>query len=359
MKNERVRIGVIGAGWWATEYHIPGVLEDASAELVAICDPNESVLQKSAEVYQVKNTYLDYRDMLEKEKPDAAIVVTPHATHYQIARDCLERDCHVLIEKPMTLKARHANELVIMANQLSKVITIGYTFHYYQQSQRAREVIASGSLGAVEYLNCSFASDMTGFLGGKVSEENSPIRYKVHAPSENYNKPEMLGGGQGHLQMTHPIGYLFYVTGLRARRVQAMMSSLGRSVDMIDTINVEFEGGALGVVGGTGNSRHSHRMALAVYCQDGMYLVDTQAQYSAIRHWRDGTPLNGETENLEWNPTARTHHAVTHNFIQAILGNEPNHAPGEIGLRAVELLDAAYQSVQEDGRPILVEELYK
>lgn len=353
MKNEKVRIGVIGAGWWATEYHIPGLQEDPAAELAAICDPHESRLKKSAEVYQVKKTYLDYREMLEKEALDGAIVVTPHATHFEIARDCLEHGCHVLIEKPMTLKARHARDLVKMAEQRGKVITIGYTFHYYQQSQRAREVITSGSLGAVEYLNCSFASDMTGFLGGNVSEENSPTRYKVHAPSENYNKPEMLGGGQGHLQMTHPIGYLFYVTGLRPRRVQAMMSSLGKSVDMIDTINVEFEGGALGVVGGTGNSRHSHRMALAVYCQDGMYLVDTMAQYTGIRHF------DGETEKLEWNPSARTHHAVTHNFIQVILGNEPNHAPGEVGWRAVELLDAAYQSVQENGRPILVEELYK
>jgi hypothetical protein len=40
------------------------------------------------------------------------------------------------------------------------------------------------------------------------------------------------------------------------------------------------------------------------------------------------------------------------------LGSENNHAPGEVGWRAVEILDAAYQSVQENGRPIFIEELY-
>jgi predicted dehydrogenase len=252
----------------------------------------------------------------------------------------------------MTLKASHARDLVTLAEQMGKIITVGYTFHFYDQSIRAHEVIASGELGAVEYLNCSFASDMTGFLSGNISQENSPTRFKVHPPSENYNKPEMLGGGQGHLQMTHPIGFLLFVTGLRARRVQAMMNNLGRMVDMVDTINVEFEGGALGVIGGTGNARHDHRMALAVYCQEGMYLLDTLAQYAAIRRYE------GEQENLGWSSGSRPRYAVTHNFIHSILGSENNHAPGEVGWRAVEILDAAYQSVQENGRPIFIEELY-
>jgi len=351
--HEKIRIGVVGAGWWASEYHIPAVLAHTEAELAAVCDPHPERLKRVMEVFSLKKTYADYHEMLEKEILDGVIIVTPHATHYSIARDCLEYQTHLLIEKPMTLFAREARELVEKAAAIDRQIMIGYTYHYHNQALRARQAITGGEIGGVEYLNSSFSSDMTGFLSGNVSEASSPIRYTVHGPSENYNKPEMMGGGQGHLQLTHPIGYLFYVTGLRARQVQAKMNNLGLRVDMVDAFTVEFENGALGLVGGTGNAHHNHRMSLAVYGQKGCYVVDTMAKFSALRK-EDGTQ-----EELDWSSSSSYRGAVTRNFIGVILGKEENYAPGEVGWRAVELLDAAYVSSKEKGRVVNIEELYR
>jgi len=348
-----VRLGVVGAGWWATEYHIPGAMAHPQARLVAVSDSHPGRLQKATEAFGLSRTYHDYREMLAREQLDGVIVVTPHATHHAIARECLAAGCHVLIEKPMTLFAWEARDLLDLAAQKNRQIMIGYTQHHYVHTQRARQVIASGQFGPVEYVNCSFCSDMTGLLGGNISPQNSPMHHTVTGPSEFYNRPEMLGGGHGHLQLTHLIGLLLYITGLRARRVQAMMNNLGRRVDMVDVISVEFANGALGLIGGTGNSNRNRRISMEVFCREGCYLFDSVSGLAALR------TADGAEEHLKLTPLSDQRSAVTHNFVDVILGKAENLAPGEVGWRAVEVLDAAYRSARENGRPVTIEELYR
>ena len=349
----KLQVGVIGAGWWSTEHHLPGVLAYPQAELAALCDPNPERLAAAAAVYHPRQTYSDYREMLAKEKLDCAIVVTPHATHYEVARDALEANLHLLIEKPMTLYARDARDLLRRAEQRGRVVTLGYAHNFSQNMVRGHAAVAGGELGEVHYLDCSFCSDMTGFLGGNVTQEN-PVRarVRVNGPGEAYNRPELMGGGHGHLQLTHVVGMLFYVTGLRARVVEARMSRQGRAVDMVDAIAVEFENGALGLVGGTGTAVAMHRVSLSVFCERGAFVVDTLG--ANLLRKTDGTK-----EELTWQGVMNTRYNPTHNFLDVVQGHGPCYAPGEVGWRAVELLDAAYRSAQHGGQPIRIEELYE
>ena len=108
----RARIAVIGTGWWATYTHIPAVQASADAELVAICDRDPVRLAAAADAYAVTQRHTGFRVMLDQETLDGVIIATPHATHYAIARDCLDHGLHVLIEKPMTLHATEARDLV-------------------------------------------------------------------------------------------------------------------------------------------------------------------------------------------------------------------------------------------------------
>jgi predicted dehydrogenase len=75
--TETIRLGVIGAGWWATEAHIPGILSHPNARLVAICDPHAERLAEAARAYPVEKTYSDFRAMLDKETLDGVIIATP------------------------------------------------------------------------------------------------------------------------------------------------------------------------------------------------------------------------------------------------------------------------------------------
>jgi predicted dehydrogenase len=145
---------------------------------------------------------------------------------------------------------------------------------------------------------------------------------------------------------------MFYISGLRARRVQALMNNHGLSTDLVDAFSVSFEGGALGVVGGTGNAGMNNRMALALYGTEGCYIFDSLAHFATLRD-KAGRPLP-----LDVDAPAPLSYSVTRNFVAAIQGKEANHASGEIGWRAVELLDAAYRSARQNGQPVDVKELY-
>src|SRR6266498_4075746 len=150
--SQKIRTAVIGAGWWSTAHHIPGLLAHPDAELVAVCDPHEERLANAVQAFELQKTYRDYREMLEKETLDAAIIVTPHATHFEIARDCLQKNLHLLIEKPMTLFARDARELLLMAEEHSLQIALGYAYLYFQHAERAKAALSSGQLGEIQYV---------------------------------------------------------------------------------------------------------------------------------------------------------------------------------------------------------------
>lgn len=362
--NTKARIAIIGTGWWATDAHIPALLAHPDAEIAAICDTRVEkaqaaldwiAAQPEASQQALPQLYTDYRAMLDREAIDAAIVVTPHATHYEIVRDCLEAKRHVLVEKPMTLYARDARHLVELAQAQGRELMVGYPYPHLPVSREIKAVLDAGELGAIEYVNCTFASDVRDFLGGHVSPDHPPIqsKFRLHGPGEDYNRPQLLGGGHGHLQMTHLLGLLFYLTGLRTARVHALMANHGLSLDLVDAMTVEFAGGALGIIGGTGNAGRNYKMGITLYCERGAVDLDT-VRHDALLRRQDGSreDLNFERSGVDTRPLP------AHNLVDVVLGRAANGAPGTVGWAAVELLDAAYRSAQEDGRGVRVEELY-
>ena len=108
----KVRVGVVGTGWWATQFHIPGLLAYEHCEVVALADRDPVNLERAAEAYGVRRTYSDHRALLDAGEVDCVVVAVPHAYHYEIARDTLDAGLGVLVEKPMVLRAAEAWDLV-------------------------------------------------------------------------------------------------------------------------------------------------------------------------------------------------------------------------------------------------------
>jgi predicted dehydrogenase len=140
MATGKARIAVIGAGWWATYTHIPGIRDNPAAELAAVCDRSPEALERVVKAYGPIKTYQDYREMLAAEKLDGAVVATNHATHYEITKACLEAGLHVMLEKPMVLHAAEAHELVRLAEQTGRQLIIGYPLPFTDLVLQARAV---------------------------------------------------------------------------------------------------------------------------------------------------------------------------------------------------------------------------
>ena len=98
----KARMGVIGAGWWATQFHIPSLKAYEKADLVGIADVKPEKAAAAADYYDIANTYGDHRELLAAGV-DGVVIAVQHAYHYEVARDALDAGVHVLVEKPMTL----------------------------------------------------------------------------------------------------------------------------------------------------------------------------------------------------------------------------------------------------------------
>src|SRR5687768_16753612 len=137
----KAKIAVIGTGWWATQAHIPTLLENPRAEIVLV-DKNPAALQAAAEKYNIEAAYTSLSDA-KNAHPDllGAIVAVQHAAHYAAGREVLEHGLHLLMEKPMTLYAREARSLVELAEAKGLQILVGYTYPYLEPIQAAKKRI--------------------------------------------------------------------------------------------------------------------------------------------------------------------------------------------------------------------------
>jgi len=359
MAPSKARIGIIGIGWWTTSTHIPGLLANPQAELVALCDRSAEALARAASVFGPIQTYEDYHAMLAAEQLDGVIVATNHTSHYEITKACLEAGVHVLLEKPMVLEAAHAHTLTRLAEERGRELIVGYPWNYTAITRQARTVMQSGQLGAIQLVSVLFASMVIEFYRGNDQAYQPIMQYTVTGPGRAYADPKLSGGGQGHLQMTHAAGALFFVTGLKAELVTSFMDNWEVAVDVIDAINVRFEPAngqrAIGVLSSTGNlgTGDGGQLEINIYCEKGYLRLNQGAGTLHVRH-HDGT----EADYGPLPPDDRyPKFATAANLVDVILGQAANGCPGTVGARVVELLEAAYRSSAQDGQPIRVADL--
>ncbi len=121
-----VRVGVIGIGYLG-QHHVRIYSELENTELVAVVDAVEKRADSFAAKYGCE-AYYDYRDMFHKV--DALSIVTPTTTHYSIALDCLRAGKDILIEKPITVSVKEADELIIESEKSGCIIQVGHLERY-------------------------------------------------------------------------------------------------------------------------------------------------------------------------------------------------------------------------------------
>lgn len=354
--RRRARVAVVGAGWWSTYTHIPGLQANPDAELVAICDVDEQKLRAAAEQYQIAKSYTSVSELLRQETLDGVVIGVHHAAHYEVAKLVLEYGLPIMLEKPMVLRARDAWELVALARRHEVEIVVGYPWHYTSIAERARRLIASGELGPIQFVASHFASMVVEFYRGQPQAYQPVFQYPVTGPTaRTYSDVAIAGGGQGMLQVTHSAGLMFWITGLRARRVSGQMANFDVAVDLVDAIAVRFDNGALGTIGSTGNLGvgDGGQHELQIYCAEGYLRLDLVAGTLTInRHNLASAEHVGPLPLDDRYPRF----ATAANLVALILGQDVNHSSGVVGARTVEFLEAAYASAARDGEPVKVGE---
>lgn len=118
MKQEKIRVGVIGVGHMG-EYHVQKYKTMSKVDLVGVADTNPARAEEIAQRYGTK-AFDHHEELLTRV--DGVSLAVPTDSHYQVAKDILTHDVHLLIEKPLTYTLEPADSLISMAHEKDLIL---------------------------------------------------------------------------------------------------------------------------------------------------------------------------------------------------------------------------------------------
>jgi len=147
-----INVGVIGYGYWGPNL-VRNFNENPSTAVSYVCDLDDSRLKCS----RIKNPNIKatshYKDLLNDSGIQLIAIATPVTSHYRLAMDALKAGKHVLLEKPMTSNAAHAEQLIEMAEKNNLKLFVDHTFIYTGAVQHIKKLMSSGDIGDMLYFD--------------------------------------------------------------------------------------------------------------------------------------------------------------------------------------------------------------
>jgi predicted dehydrogenase len=141
-----LKVAIVGCGKIA-DAHASQIRRIPGCEIVAACDRELLMARQLCDRFAIERSFSDVAELLRSANPDVVHVTTPPASHFHIARLCLESGRHVYVEKPFTLRAEEAEELLACAARNGVKITAGHDDQFSHAARRMRALVESGYLG--------------------------------------------------------------------------------------------------------------------------------------------------------------------------------------------------------------------
>lgn len=145
-EKRMLKIAIVGCGKIA-DSHAFQIQRIKGCEIVAICDKEELMAKQLYDRFPIKKYYSDLNTLLDESQPDVVHITTPPQSHFAIAKQCIQRGCHLFIEKPFTIDTAEAEELMAMAKEYGCKLTVGHDAQFSDVSIRMRELVKTGYLG--------------------------------------------------------------------------------------------------------------------------------------------------------------------------------------------------------------------
>ena len=334
-------IGVIGCGYWGPNL-LRNFAENEAAELRWICDLDDTRLMAMARRYPSVQSTGDYRRLLADPALEALAVVTPVATHFQIAKEALLAGKHVLVEKPLTTTAGEAEELIDLAERNGRTLMVDHTFVYTGAVRKMKEIVSSGDLGELLYfdsvrINLGLFQRDINVLWDLAPHDLSIMDYLIE------RQPYAVSAlGSCHIERgIENIAYLmlhfpddfiahFHFNWLAPVKIRRTLIAGSSKMILYDDIEPT-EKVRVYDKGVTANR-----------------IDDREADYQTLVSYRTGDV---------WAPKLDATEALRHviaEFVDSIRGAHKPLTDGEAGLRVVRLLEVAQQSIKNGGRLIKV-----
>lgn len=156
-----LKVGIVGCGKIADD-HASQIQRIKGCEIVGVCDREPLMARQLYERFPIKQYFSEVTELLNEAQPDVVHITTPPQSHFDVARLCLERNCHVYVEKPFTLYAEEARTLVALAQRKGLKMTVGHDDQFSNVARRMRSLVQSGYLGGTPvHMESYFCYDLS------------------------------------------------------------------------------------------------------------------------------------------------------------------------------------------------------
>jgi predicted dehydrogenase len=155
-----LRVAIVGCGKIA-DAHASQIRRIAGCEIVGVCDTEPLMARQLFERFPVKAHFSDVTELLRRARPDVVHITTPPESHFDLAKLCLERGCHVYVEKPFTLHVDDAESLIALSARTGRKLTVGHDDQFSHVTRRMRSLIQREYLGGPPvHMESSYCYDL-------------------------------------------------------------------------------------------------------------------------------------------------------------------------------------------------------
>jgi len=173
-----LRVAIIGCGKIADQ-HVAACRRVGNCEIVGLCDREVLMAGQLGERFGITACFSDAAEMLRAVKPDVVHITTPPQGHFSLAKQCLEAGSHVYLEKPFTVTAVEAKELIHLAEARKLKITAGHNLQFTLEMLEMRQLVAQNFLGGKPvHLESHFSYDLgdTSYVGPLLGNRKHWVR---------------------------------------------------------------------------------------------------------------------------------------------------------------------------------------
>jgi len=331
----------VGAGYFS-HFQYEAWQRIPEVTITAMCNRNAERAKAIMDKFGIAHHYTDYREMLEKEKPDFVDIITPPPTHLEMCRTAAGMGIHVICQKPLAPTLDEARQIVASTNEAGVRFMVHENWRFQPWYREIKRLLDDGAVGEKIHV-MSFRSRMGDGWGAEAYLNRQPY-------FRDY--PRLLVYENG----VHFIDTYRYL-GDEIRRVYAVLKKLNPVIAGEDfgVVVFHFESGATGLwdanrynESNTPNPRYTF----------GEFLVD--ADGGSIRLYNDGRltiqKLGEPEEDHEYQHEDRNFcsdccYTTQRHFIDRMLDGKPFETDGANYLRTLAVQDAVYESAAK-GRPV-------
>nr|WP_106783748.1 Gfo/Idh/MocA family oxidoreductase [Lysinibacillus timonensis] len=336
-----LKYALIGCGRISPN-HIAAAIKN-NLDIVAICDISLNKMEEVITSFKLPSStsqYTNYKDLLEIEKPDLIAICTESGSHGQIALDCIDAGCNLIIEKPIALSLEEADAIIKNAKEKNLKVSACHQNRFNKSIQKIREAVETERFGRL-------------FHGTAHIRWNRGKEYYTQAPWRGTWEQD---GGALMNQCIHNIDLLRWMMGNEIVEVIGMTDNLTHNYIEAEDLGlalIKFANGSYGIIEGTTNIYPNNlEETLYIFGEKGTVKVGGKS-VNIIEEWHFADHLDDPEEIKEKyhenppNVYGFGHIPLYADVIDAIKQDRQPYVTAEDGRRALELVLAIYKSAAE------------